>query len=56
VPRKLLHLVLAFIVVLGAIGRGQTSTVDWKSQRAEILQHFRALVQIDTANPEGLWF
>jgi acetylornithine deacetylase/succinyl-diaminopimelate desuccinylase-like protein len=52
-PRRSLRLVLAFIVVLSAIGRGQTSTVDWKSQRAEVLQHFRNLVQIDTANPPG---
>jgi acetylornithine deacetylase/succinyl-diaminopimelate desuccinylase-like protein len=48
-----LQLALVFIVVLGAVGRGQTSRVDWKSQRAETLQHFRALVQVDTANPPG---
>ena len=41
------------IGILGAVGRGQTPSVDWKSQRADILQYFRALVQIDTSNPPG---
>ncbi len=52
-PWKSLHLVLVFILIPSAIGRGQTPSVDWKSQRAEILQHFRSLVQIDTSNPPG---
>ena len=52
-PPKSWHLVLVFIVVFGAIGRGQPPSVNWKSQRAEILQHFRSLVQIDTSNPPG---
>jgi acetylornithine deacetylase/succinyl-diaminopimelate desuccinylase-like protein len=33
-------------------GRAQTS-IDWKAVEAETLQHFRALVQIDTSNPPG---
>jgi acetylornithine deacetylase/succinyl-diaminopimelate desuccinylase-like protein len=52
-PRKSFRLALVFIVVLGVVGRGQTPTVDWKSQRADILRHFRALVQLDTSNPPG---
>ena len=52
-PRKSCPLALVFVVVLGAVGHGQTPTVDWKSQRADILRHFRALVQIDTSNPPG---
>ena len=52
-PRKSFPPALVFIVVLGAVGRGQTPSVDWKSQRADILRYFRALVQIDTSNPPG---
>jgi len=35
-----------------AVVRGQR-TVDWNAQRAEILRHFRALVQIDSSSPPG---
>ena len=31
----------------------QTPAVDWEKQKAETLQHFRALVQIDTTSPPG---
>jgi acetylornithine deacetylase/succinyl-diaminopimelate desuccinylase-like protein len=31
----------------------QIPTVDWKNQEAEILTHYRALVQIDSSNPPG---
>jgi acetylornithine deacetylase/succinyl-diaminopimelate desuccinylase-like protein len=31
----------------------QVPAVDWKAERAEILRHYRALVQIDTSNPPG---
>src|SRR6185312_8739325 len=31
----------------------QTKAIDWGQQQAEILRHFRALVQIDTTNPPG---
>ncbi len=41
------------IIVLGVIARGQTVRVDWRTQRAETLQHFRSLVQIDSSNPPG---
>ena len=52
-PRKYSIFALAAIVVLSGVARGQTSRVDWRTQRAETLQHFRALVQIDTSNPPG---
>jgi len=31
----------------------QTPAVDWATQRAEVLRHYRALVQIDSSNPPG---
>jgi acetylornithine deacetylase/succinyl-diaminopimelate desuccinylase-like protein len=31
----------------------QTKPIDWPQQQAEILRHFRALIQIDTSNPPG---
>src|SRR2546423_14548026 len=31
----------------------QTKAIDWGQQKAEILRHYRALVQIDTSNPPG---
>jgi acetylornithine deacetylase/succinyl-diaminopimelate desuccinylase-like protein len=44
--------VLAFAVVSSSASP-QKRPVDWTSQHAEILRHFRALVQIDTSNPPG---
>ena len=41
-----------FSCALGAPARAQ-ATLDWKAIEAETLQHFRALVQIDTSNPPG---
>jgi hypothetical protein len=29
----------------------QTPAIDWDQQKAEILRHYRALVQLDTSNP-----
>src|SRR5579872_1437593 len=31
----------------------QTPAIDWNQQKAEILRHYRALVQLDTSNPPG---
>jgi acetylornithine deacetylase/succinyl-diaminopimelate desuccinylase-like protein len=33
--------------------RGQIRAIDWDKQKAEILQHYRALVQINTSSPPG---
>ena len=51
--RRSLASILAFVTALAVVARGQSPTVDWKSQQAEILRHFRALVQRDTSNPPG---
>jgi acetylornithine deacetylase/succinyl-diaminopimelate desuccinylase-like protein len=40
-------------VVLASAAMAEVPTVDWKAQQAEILRHYRALVQIDTSNPPG---
>ena len=44
--------VLAF-TVLGSPVSSQKAAPSLTSQHAEILRHFRALVQIDTSNPPG---
>ncbi|GAC1458033.1 MAG: M20/M25/M40 family metallo-hydrolase [Gemmatimonadaceae bacterium] len=51
--RASLASLLAFVMALVVVARGQPRTIDWKSQQAEILRHFRALVQLDTTNPPG---
>src|SRR5262245_47302779 len=33
--------------------RSQTSAIDWQKLKPEILQHYRALVQIDSSSPPG---
>ena len=38
---------------LASTAMAQVPAVDWKAERAEILRHYRALVQIDTSNPPG---
>jgi acetylornithine deacetylase/succinyl-diaminopimelate desuccinylase-like protein len=48
-PVILMFLLLASI---SAVAHAQ-APIDWKSVEAETLQHFRALVQIDTSNPPG---
>jgi acetylornithine deacetylase/succinyl-diaminopimelate desuccinylase-like protein len=40
-------------VGLASAAMAQVPAVDWKTERAEILRHYRALVQIDTSNPPG---
>ena len=42
----------ALLITATTAGSAQSS-VDWKAVEAETLQHFRALVQIDTSNPPG---
>jgi acetylornithine deacetylase/succinyl-diaminopimelate desuccinylase-like protein len=39
--------------VCAAAAMAQTPAVDWEKQKAETLQHYRALVQIDTSSPPG---
>jgi acetylornithine deacetylase/succinyl-diaminopimelate desuccinylase-like protein len=44
---------IAAIAVLAGIASAQTASINWKSQEAEILRHYSALVQIDSSNPPG---
>ena len=41
------------LVGFASAAMAQVPAVDWKAERAEILRHYRALVQIDTSNPPG---
>ena len=41
------------LVGLASTAMAQVPAVDWKAERAEILRHYSALVQIDTSNPPG---
>jgi len=38
---------------LAATAPAQTPSIDWGKQKAEILAHYRALIQINTSNPPG---
>lgn len=44
---------LGFLLVSAATLLAQPASLNWDQQQAEILRHFRALVQIDTSNPPG---
>jgi acetylornithine deacetylase/succinyl-diaminopimelate desuccinylase-like protein len=44
--------VIALALAAPVTGHAQAS-IDWKGVEAETLQHFRALVQLDTSNPPG---
>jgi acetylornithine deacetylase/succinyl-diaminopimelate desuccinylase-like protein len=37
---------------LGCLG-AQDRAIDWKAQQAEILRHYRSLIQLDTSSPPG---
>jgi acetylornithine deacetylase/succinyl-diaminopimelate desuccinylase-like protein len=44
---------LTVLSLFAATLTAQPKPVDWGRQQAEILRHFRALLQIDTSNPPG---
>jgi acetylornithine deacetylase/succinyl-diaminopimelate desuccinylase-like protein len=44
---------LIFAAVAAGLAQAQTSNVDWTRVNAEVLDHFQALVRIDTQNPPG---
>jgi acetylornithine deacetylase/succinyl-diaminopimelate desuccinylase-like protein len=48
-----LYATVLALAVLGSPAPSQQAALNWTSQQAEILRHFRALVQIDTSNPPG---
>ena len=39
--------------ICAALATAQVPAVNWKAQEAEILRHYRSLVQIDSSNPPG---
>jgi acetylornithine deacetylase/succinyl-diaminopimelate desuccinylase-like protein len=51
--RTLGYLLLAAGTLAAQTKPDQTKAIDWGQQQAEILRHFRALIQIDTSNPPG---
>jgi acetylornithine deacetylase/succinyl-diaminopimelate desuccinylase-like protein len=47
-------LIMTTLLVSAATGTAQAQApIDWKAVEAETLQHFQALVRIDTSNPPG---
>jgi len=44
---------LSLICLLGSLAQAQLPSVQWESQRAELLRHYRSLIQIDTTSPPG---
>jgi len=45
--------VLAFLLLTAAAGSSAEPAVDWDKVRAETLEHYQAVVRIDTTNPPG---
>ena len=45
--------IFGFLLLSAAALAAQPKAIDWGQQQAEILRHFRALIQIDTSNPPG---
>jgi acetylornithine deacetylase/succinyl-diaminopimelate desuccinylase-like protein len=45
--------IFGFLLLSAATLVAQPKAIDWGQQQAEILRHFRALIQIDTSNPPG---
>ena len=48
-----LGIVLSLLVALVPAACAQVPAVDWTKQQAEIMRHYRSLVQIDSSNPPG---
>jgi acetylornithine deacetylase/succinyl-diaminopimelate desuccinylase-like protein len=48
-----LSLILLFSLVSASSALSQNRAIDWEKQRGEILQHYRALVQINSSSPPG---
>src|SRR5712692_4600010 len=44
---------LALVVLFAGVTTAQIPGIDWVKQKAEVIQHHRALIQIDTSNPTG---
>src|SRR5689334_23261384 len=46
-----ISLVVSLLLAFGSAASGQNAAIDWEKEKAEILQHYRALVQINTSPP-----
>ena len=44
---------ISIICLLGSAAWGQIPSINWGSQKAEVLKHYRDLIQIDTSSPPG---
>ena len=44
---------ICLICLLGSAAWGQIPSVNWETQKAELLQHYRDLIRIDTSSPPG---
>src|SRR5262245_53823448 len=45
--------VVLLLLFVNSITFAQIPTIEWEKQKAEILEHYRALVQINTSSPRG---
>src|SRR3954467_1607581 len=52
VMQQILLVIALLVTAVTAAARAQ-APIDWKAVEAETLQHFQALVRIDTSNPPG---
>jgi hypothetical protein len=50
--RKLIQICLLVVSFTSALA-AQAPSIDWEREKAEILTHYRALIQIDTSSPPG---
>jgi acetylornithine deacetylase/succinyl-diaminopimelate desuccinylase-like protein len=50
--RPLVRLTILFCLFAGAAA-AQAPSIDWAKQKAEILNHYRSLIQINTSSPPG---
>ncbi len=44
---------ICIVCLLGSAAWGQIPSVNWESQKAEVLKYYRDLIQIDTSSPPG---
>lgn len=44
---------LLLAVLFASSALAQSPNIEWEKEKAEILKHYRALIQIDTSNPPG---
>ena len=47
------HSLASLVLCFGASGFGQSPVIDWDKQKAEILDHYRTLIQTRHEQPSG---